>query len=69
MIELAPQPNLGDISYHLGELLQAHGIEAEQSLEAAEWLAKAIGAVGGISKLFATGGDLQLALRRARDAS
>jgi hypothetical protein len=67
LIELG-DANLEEISYHLGGLLQAHGMEAEHSLETAEWLANEIGAVRGIAKLFATGGDLQIALRRTRDA-
>jgi hypothetical protein len=67
LIELG-NANLEEISYHLGGLLQAHGTEAEHSLDTAEWLANEIGAVRGISKLFATGGDLQIALRRTRDA-
>ena len=68
LIELGEGPNLDEISYQLGGLLQAHGTEAEDSMDTAEWLANEIGAVRGISKLFATGGDLQLALRRTRDA-
>jgi biopolymer transport protein ExbD len=67
LIELG-NANLEEITYHLGGLLQAHGTEAEHSLDTAEWLANEIGAVRGISKLFATGGDLQIALRRSRDA-
>jgi len=59
--------NLDEITYHLTGLLQAHGSEAQHSLDTAEWLANEIGAVRGIAKLFATGGDLQIALRRARD--
>ena len=34
---------------------------------AADWLANEIGAVRGVHKLFATGGDLQIAIRRARE--
>ena len=67
LIELGPGPNLDEISYQLGGLLQAHAIDAEHSLETADWLANEIGAVRGISKLFATGGDLQVAIRRSRD--
>lgn len=67
LIELGEGPNLDEISYQLGGLLQAHGNEAEDSMDTAEWLANEIGAVRGISKLFATGGDLQLALRRSRE--
>jgi hypothetical protein len=67
LIELG-NANLEEITYDLGGLLQAHGTEAEHSLDTAEWLANEIGAVRGITKLFATGGDLQIALRRTRDA-
>jgi len=67
LIELG-HVNLDEITYQLGGLLQAHGSEAEFSLDTAEWLANEIGAVRGISKLFATGGDLQIAIRRSRDA-
>jgi hypothetical protein len=65
LIELG-RVSLDEITYQLGGLLQAHGAEAESSLETAEWLANEIGAVRGIDKLFATGGDLQIALRRSR---
>jgi len=66
LIELG-KANLDEITYQLGSLLQAHGTEAQFSLDTADWLANEIGAVRGISKLFATGGDLQIALRRSRD--
>jgi hypothetical protein len=66
LIELGPA-NLDEITYQLCGLLQAHGTEAQHSLETAEWLANEIGAVRGINRVFATGGDLQLALRRSRD--
>jgi len=68
LIELGEGPNLDEITYQLGGLLEAHGQEAEDSMDTAEWLANEIGAVRGISKLFATGGDLQIALRRSREA-
>jgi hypothetical protein len=58
--------SLEEIAYQLGGLLQAHGAEAQRSPEAAEWLARQIGAVRGVDKMFATGGDLQIALRQAR---
>ncbi len=67
LVELGPGPNLDEISYQLGGLLQAHAVDAEHSLETADWLANEIGAVRGIKTLFATGGDLQVALRRSRD--
>ena len=68
LIELGPGPNLDEISYQLGGLLQAHAVDAEHSIETADWLANEIGAVRGVAKLFATGGDLQVAIRRTRDA-
>jgi len=67
LVELASGPNLDEISYQLGGLLQAHALDAEYSLETADWLANEIGAMRGITTLFATGGDLQVALRRSRD--
>ena len=67
LVELGDGPGIHEISYQLSGLLQAHGEEAEHSLDTAEWLANEIGAIRGIRKLFATGGDLQLALRRSRD--
>jgi|SRR5665647_32638 len=66
LLELERGPNLDEISYQLGGLLQAHAIDAEHSIETADWLANEIGAVRGIKTLFATGGDLQVALRRSR---
>jgi hypothetical protein len=65
LIELG-SANLDEITYQLGGLLQAHGVEAQDSIDTAEWLANEMGAVRGIKKLFATGGDLQIALRRSR---
>jgi hypothetical protein len=66
LIELGMH-NLDELTYQLGGLLQAHGTEAQFSLETAEWLANEIGSVRGVAKLFATGGDLQIALRRSRE--
>jgi len=66
LIELDSSPGLDEVSYQLGGLLQAHGFEAEHSLDTAEWLANEIGAIRGVTKLFATPGDLQVALRRSR---
>ena len=69
LIELspAPAPSIEEISDQLGGLLQAHARQAENSLETADWLANEIGAVRGVKQLFATGGDLQVALRRSRE--
>jgi hypothetical protein len=66
LVELDPRHRLDEISYQLSGLLQAHGDEAEHSLDTAEWLANEIGTIRGIVQLFATAGDLQLALRRSR---
>ncbi len=72
LVELDDSPGdsrgLDELCYQLSGLLQAHGDEAEHALDTAEWLANEIGALRGIRKLFATGGDLQVALRRARVA-
>jgi hypothetical protein len=67
LIELGKTNNLDEITYQLGGLLQAHGLEAEHSIDTADWLANEIKNVRGVAKLFATGGDLQIALRRSRD--
>jgi hypothetical protein len=66
LIELGDGPGIDEISYQLSGLLQAHGDEAEHSVDTAEWLANEIASIRGIRTLFATGGDLQLALRRSR---
>lgn len=70
LVELDDLPDdsrgIDELCYQLSGLLQAHGDEAEHALDTAEWLANEIGALRGIRKLFATGGDLQLALRRSR---
>jgi hypothetical protein len=68
LIELGRGPGIDEISYQLSGLLQAHGEEAEHALDTAEWLANEMGSIRGIEKLFATGGDLQLALRRSRSS-
>jgi hypothetical protein len=69
LIELAPAPapTFEEITYQLGGLLQAHALDAEHSLETADWLVNEIGAVRGVKQVFATGGDLQVALRRSRE--
>lgn len=67
LIELGKTDRLDEITYQLGGLLQAHGLEAEHSVETADWLANEIKNVRGVTNLFATGGDLQIALRRSRD--
>jgi len=66
LIELGHGPGIDEISYQLSGLLQAHGEEAEHALDTAEWLANEMGSIRGIKKLFATAGDLQLALRRSQ---
>lgn len=58
--------SIDEISYQLSGLLQVHGEEAEHALDTAEWLANEINAIRGVARLFATPGDLQLALRRSR---
>ncbi|MEJ7600795.1 MAG: hypothetical protein WKG01_23015 [Kofleriaceae bacterium] len=68
LLELGEAPNLEEIAYHVGGLLQAYATEAEDSTDTADWLANEIGAVRGVAKVYATGGDLQLALRRSREA-
>ncbi|MGE0403632.1 MAG: hypothetical protein AB7T06_43400 [Kofleriaceae bacterium] len=66
LIVFDKMPNLDEISYQLGSLLGTHAVDAEHSLDTAEWLANEIGAVRGVSKLFASGGDLQMLITRTR---
>jgi hypothetical protein len=71
LVELGRGPGMpspDEIAYHLSGLLQAHGDEAEYVLETADWLANELARIRGVAKLFATGGDLQIALRRSRSA-
>src|SRR5256885_7056296 len=65
LIELG-KVNLDELTYQLGGLLQAHGTEAEHSMDTADWLPDEIRAVRGVGKLFATRGELHSALRAAR---
>ncbi|HUJ56951.1 MAG TPA: hypothetical protein VLX92_00505, partial [Kofleriaceae bacterium] len=48
-------------------LLLQHGEEAQESAERAQQLARELARVRGVGALFATGGDLQIALRRTQD--
>jgi hypothetical protein len=48
-------------------LLIAHGDDALDTSEAAQQLAREIARVRGVGALFATGGDLQIAMRRTQD--
>ncbi|MEO7736219.1 MAG: hypothetical protein ABIY55_34995 [Kofleriaceae bacterium] len=66
LIELGAGPGLDEVAYQLSGHLQAHGEEAEYVLDIADWLANEIRSSRGVAQLFATGGDLQLALRRTR---
>lgn len=69
LVELeGPSANVEEITYHVTGLLQAHGTEAQDSIDTANWLANEIGALRGVRRIFATGGDLQIALRRTRTA-
>ena len=66
LLELGDGPGLDEIAYQLSGHLQAHGEEAEHAVETADWLAHEVSSLRGVARLFATGGDLQLALRRTR---
>ncbi len=48
-------------------LLLEHGSEAQDAIERAQKLAKEIEKMRGVGALFATAGDLQIALRRTQD--
>ena len=67
LLEINGASNVDEIGYQLCGLLEAHWAEAEHSLDTANWLCNEIGAVRGV-KIYATGGDLQIALRRSREA-
>ncbi len=70
LIELGQTAGQGldEVTYQLSGLLQAHGEEAEHTLDTADWLANEIKAIRGVAQVFATGADLQIALRRTREA-
>jgi hypothetical protein len=55
------------INARVALLLVQHGHDAQESVETATQLAKEIARVRGVGALFATGGDLQIALRRTQD--
>jgi len=55
------------INARIALLLVQHGHDAQESVETATRLAKEIERVRGVGALFATGGDLQIALRRTQD--
>ncbi len=50
----------------LSSLLRSYGDEAVDQEPTADWLANEISMLRGVDKLIATGGDLQIALRRSR---
>ncbi|MFT3693492.1 MAG: hypothetical protein QM831_10160 [Kofleriaceae bacterium] len=60
---------LGSIINSVALLLVRHGHDAQDQIESANALAKEIERVRGVGALFATGGDLQIALRRTQDPS
>ncbi|MEO6774312.1 MAG: hypothetical protein ABI467_15050 [Kofleriaceae bacterium] len=55
------------INSRVALLLVQHGHDAQDSVETAAQLVKEIERVRGVGALFATGGDLQIALRRTQD--
>lgn len=65
LIELGPA-GIAGVAPQLRGLLGERGTEAIHSLETAEQLADALGAMPGVHKLFASASDLQVALRRSR---
>jgi hypothetical protein len=68
LIELDDGAGLDELCYQLSGLLSAHADEAEHARDTADWLVNEIGALRGVRHVFATGADLQVALRRSRDA-
>jgi hypothetical protein len=55
------------VTITLAELLGKRGEKALDSNRTVERLAREIGAIRGVDRMFATGGDLQVALRRSRE--
>jgi hypothetical protein len=55
------------ITAKLAMLLQAYGEDAQDSPEPAQKLTKELEKIRGVGALFATAGDLQIALRRTQD--
>jgi hypothetical protein len=55
------------VTARIAILLIARGDQALESPEAAQQLAKEVERVRGVGALFATGGDLQIAMRRTQD--
>lgn len=47
-------------------LVRSYGDEAVDQTDTADWLANELSMIRGVDKLIATGGDLQIALRRSR---
>jgi hypothetical protein len=58
---------LDAVTLSLAAILAAHGEDALDSLRIAERLTNEIGAAKGVDRMFATPGDLQVALRRTRE--
>ena len=58
---------LDGITARVAMLLQARGDDAQDSAEIAQRLAKELERVRGVGALFATAGDLQIALRRTQE--
>jgi hypothetical protein len=55
------------VGARLAILLMQHGSEAQDSPEAAQRLERGLAKLRGVGALFATAGDLQIALRRTQD--
>jgi hypothetical protein len=55
------------ITAHFAMLLQAYGDDAQDSPEAAQKLTKELERIRGVGALFATAGDLQIAMRRTQE--
>jgi hypothetical protein len=58
---------LGSLTARLSVLLQRSGADARDAPDAAQALARDIAKLRGVGALFATPGDLQIALRRTQD--
>jgi hypothetical protein len=61
-------PSVQDrITAHFAMLLQTYGDDAQDSPEAAQKLTKELEKIRGVGALFATAGDLQIAMRRTQE--
>jgi len=66
LLEPVQTGNRDEVYYQVGGLLAAHAREAQDSVDTADFLANELSQIRHVGQLFATGGDLQVVLRRSR---